>query len=127
MEEIETIRAATVPPPAGHYSHAVAYGGMIFVSGQFGYDADDPEPARAPAAVQTRRCLSSIARILEAAGSDLTRVLKTTIYVSNIELWPEVNLAYAEMFGSHRPARAVVPVDKLHYGFCVEIEAVAAK
>jgi 2-iminobutanoate/2-iminopropanoate deaminase len=53
-------------------------------------------------------------------------VLKVTVYVSDITLWPRVNAVYAEFFGAHRPARAVVPTRELHHGFGVEIEAVAA-
>ena len=64
--------------------------------------------------------------ILKAAGSDLSRVLKMTVYVSDIGLWGRVNEVYARMLGEHRPARAVIPTKELHYGFLIEIEAVAA-
>ena len=56
----------------------------------------------------------------------MDRILKTTVYISDVELWSRVNVAYAEFFGEHRPARAVVPSRDLHYGLLVEIEAVAA-
>ena len=64
--------------------------------------------------------------ILTAAGSDMRRVLKATVYVSDISLWPRVNAVYAEVFGEHRPARAVVPTRELHFGYQVEIEVIAA-
>jgi 2-iminobutanoate/2-iminopropanoate deaminase len=70
--------------------------------------------------------LKNIGEILKAAGSDLSRVLKMTVYISDIELWSAVNAVYARVMGEHRPARAVVPVKELHYGFKIEIEAVAA-
>jgi 2-iminobutanoate/2-iminopropanoate deaminase len=63
---------------------------------------------------------------VEGAGSDLSRVLKCTVYVTDIADWPEFNRLYAEVFGEHRPARAVVPVSPLHYGYRVEMDAIAA-
>ena len=64
---------------------------------------------------------------MEAAGSDLAHVLKCTVYVSDIELWSRVNAVYADFFGEHWPARAVVPTRELHHGFLIEVEAIAAK
>ena len=75
---------------------------------------------------QTEQAMANVAAILQAAGSDLSRLLKVTIYVSDIDLWGAVNQVYARVMGEHRPARAVVPVKDLHYGFQIEIEAVAA-
>ena len=75
---------------------------------------------------QTEQVLANIRAILQAAGSDMNRMLKMTVYVSDIELWGKVNEVYARAFGEHRPARAVVPVNELHYGFKIEIEAIAA-
>ncbi len=68
----------------------------------------------------------NVGEILKAAGSDLSRVLKITIYISDIELWSAVNSVYAKVMGEHRPARAIVPTKELHYGFLIEIEAIAA-
>jgi 2-iminobutanoate/2-iminopropanoate deaminase len=64
--------------------------------------------------------------ILKASNSDLSRVLKMTVYVADINLWSAVNTVYAKFMGEHRPARAVVPTRELHYGFLIEIEAIAA-
>ena len=74
---------------------------------------------------QTEQVLANLAAILAAAGSGLDRVLKTTVYITDIGLWDRVNAVYGQVFGDHRPARAVVPVRELHFGFMVEIEAVA--
>lgn len=63
--------------------------------------------------------------ILRAAGSSRNKVIKTTIYISDINLWDSVNQIYAEFFGQHRPARSVVPTQQLHFGFQIEIEAIA--
>jgi 2-iminobutanoate/2-iminopropanoate deaminase len=75
---------------------------------------------------QTERALMNLEAVLEAAGSGRDRVLRVTVYVSDISLWNRVNAVYAEFFGDHRPARTVVPTRDLHYGFFVEIDAVAA-
>jgi 2-iminobutanoate/2-iminopropanoate deaminase len=75
---------------------------------------------------QTRLALRNIELILLSAGSDLNHVIKTTAYIPDVELWAGVNAAYAEVFGDHRPVRAVVPCRDLHYGCLVEIEAIAA-
>ena len=64
--------------------------------------------------------------MLEAAGSRLDRVLKVTVYVSDIALWSEIDAAYRAFFGGHKPARSVVPTRDLHYGFKVEVDAIAA-
>jgi 2-iminobutanoate/2-iminopropanoate deaminase len=70
--------------------------------------------------------MANVAAILEAAGSSLNRVLKATIYVSDMNMWGAVNQVYARIMGEHRPARAVVPVRELHHGFQVEVEVIAA-
>lgn len=75
---------------------------------------------------QTERALRNVEAILEAAGSSLSQVLKTTVYISDIALWDRVNAVYARFFGNHRPARAVVPTRELHFGFQIEIEAIAS-
>ena len=113
------------PTPAGHYSQAVVHRGTVYVAGQLPIDPDRPDAPPGDAASQTRQALSNVARILEAAGSGLEGVVQMTIYVSDISHWADVNRAYAEVLGSHRPARAVVPTRDLHYGYLVEIQAVA--
>ena len=75
---------------------------------------------------QTEQTLRNVEAILQAAGSALDRVLQMTIYVSDIELWGGVNATYARVMGTHRPARAVVPVKDLHYGYQIEIQVIAA-
>jgi len=66
-----------------------------------------------------------IGEILKAAGSDLNRVVSATVYVSNIDLWPDVNRVYAEVFGSHRPARTVAVSPQLHHGALIEVQIIA--
>ncbi|HXI90303.1 MAG TPA: Rid family detoxifying hydrolase [Blastocatellia bacterium] len=124
--DITTVSTPNAPMPAGHYSQAVVYNGLIFVAGQLAIDPDTGARLTGSIEEQTEQCLKNIGEILKAAGSDLTRVLKMTVYISDIELWSAVNAVYARVMGDHRPARAVVPVKELHYGFKIEIETVAA-
>jgi 2-iminobutanoate/2-iminopropanoate deaminase len=70
--------------------------------------------------------LDNLAHVLAAAGSDLAHVLRCTVYITDIALWPRFNAAYAARFGAHRPARTVVPVPALHYGYAIELDAIAA-
>jgi 2-iminobutanoate/2-iminopropanoate deaminase len=123
---MEMISTSDAPAPAGHYSQAVVNDGLVFVSGQLAVDAASGRKDTGTIEQQTRIALENVAAILRAAGSDVDHVLKTTVYISDIELWGRVNEVYAEFFGSHRPARAVVPTRDLHYGFQVEIEAIAS-
>ena len=124
--EIRTILTPEAPAPGGHYSQAVVYSGLVFVAGQLAIDPKTGERLTGSIEEQTEQCLKNIDAILQAAGSGLSRVLKMTIYISDIELWGAVNSVYARVMAEHRPARAVVPVKDLHYGFKIEIEAVAA-
>jgi len=124
--EITKIATSNAPTPAGHYSQAVVYNGLVFVSGQLAINPLTGERLTGSIEEQTEQCLKNIAEILKAAGSDLSRLLKVTAYISDIELWGAVNAVYAGIMGDNRPARAVVPVKDLHYGFKIEIEAVAA-
>jgi len=120
------ISTPDAPPPAGHYSQAVVYGDTVYVSGQLAVNLATGEKGVGSIEEQTRLTLQNIEQILLSAGSDLNHVIKTTAYVSDVELWGGVNQAYAEVFGDHRPARAVVPSRDLHFGCLVEIEAIAA-
>jgi len=70
--------------------------------------------------------IDNVAAILEASGSGTDLILKATVYIADIAHWPAFNAIYAERLGAHRPARTVVPVAQLHYGYLVEMDAVAA-
>ncbi len=98
----------------------------VNLSGQLAIDAETGKPRAGSIEQQTRLAIRNLEAVLVAAGSGLDRVVKTTVYVSDIDLWGRVNAVYSECFGEHRPARAVVPTRDLHFGCLVEIEAVAA-
>lgn len=123
---MDVIHTPHAPTPAGHYSQAVKHNGLLFVSGQLPVDPEKQEQSVDSIEEQTRQALHNVKAILEAAGSGLDRVLQMTVYISDISLWGRVNAVYAEFMGNHRPARAVVPTRELHYGFQIEIQAIAA-
>lgn len=123
---MQTIQTLNAPGPAGHYSQAIVHGGLVYVSGQLPVDPLSAEERVGTIEDQAEQALKNLRAILQAAGTDLDHVLKTTVYISDIALWAQVNAVYARHFGDHRPARAVVPVKELHFGFQLEIEAIAA-
>lgn len=120
------VLTSAAPVPAGHYSQAIVHNGIVYVAGQIGMDPQRPGHAPDTIEVQTEQTLRNVGNILVAAGSDLSHVLSLTIYVSDISDWGRVNAVYSRVMGEHKPARAVVPVGLLHYGFGIEISCVAA-
>lgn len=110
----------------GHYAQASIHNGVIYVSGQFSVDPYTGERKFGTVREEAERALENIELILKEAGSDRSKMIKTTAYVCSMEDWGEVNEAYERFFGSHRPARSIVNAKELHFGFKVEIEAVAA-
>ena len=114
------------PAPGGHYSQAIVHNGLVYVSGQLPIDPKTGEKHTGAIEEQTRLVLQNLSIILDASGSSLKLVLKVTVYISDISLWGKVNEIYAEIFGDHRPARAIVPTMDLHFGFKIEVDAIAA-
>jgi len=123
---IKRIATKDAPTPAGHYSQATVYNGLVFVAGQLSIDPATGEHKTGTIEEQTELALNNVHAILQAAGSDWSRVLKMTVYVADINLWDAVNKVYGRILGEHRPARAVIPTGALHHGFLIEIDAVAA-
>lgn len=123
---MRSIQPTDQPQPKGHYSPGIEHNGLIYVSGQLPMTLDTREPFTGDIGEQTELALRNVEAVLQAAGSDLSRVLQMTIYVSDMELWTAVNAKYAEVMGDHRPARAIVPVKDLHFGTKIEIQAIAA-
>jgi 2-iminobutanoate/2-iminopropanoate deaminase len=120
------ISTKDAPTPAGHYSQAIVHNGLVYVSGQLPIDPRTGEKRTGSIEEQTEQVLRNMKAILEASNSGIARVLKVTVYISDIELWGKVNTVYEHFFKDHRPARAVVPTRELHYGFKIEMEAIAA-
>ena len=124
--DIKRINTPNAPKPAGHYSQATVYNGLVFVAGQLSIDPATGAHKTGNIEEQTEQALNNVHAILQAAGSDWDRVLKINISVADINLWEAVNKVYARVLGDHRPARAVIPTGRLHHGFLIEIEAIAA-
>ncbi len=123
MEFIFTEKA---PSPAGHYSQAIVSGGLVFVSGQLPIHPESGE-IKSTIEEQTHQVMNNLENILIASASSLDKVVKATLYISDISLWGKVNEIYAERFESHKPARAVVPTRDLHFGCLIEVEVVAER
>lgn len=123
--DLKRVHTPNATQPAGHYSQAVVHGGIVYVSGQLGFDPGSSDPVIGSVDQQVRNCLGNLSAILDEAGSDLDHVIRTTVYISDVVLWPEVNAIYGSVFGDHKPARTIVPCNTLHHGFQIEIDAMA--
>ena len=123
---VRKIKLPNTPAPKGHYSPAVEFNGLIFVSGQLPRNTVTGEVETGAIELQTELALRNVEDILLAANSDLNHVLQFTIYVSEMDDWDKVNEVYARILGEHKPARAIVPVKDLHFGTKIEIQAIAA-
>lgn len=123
MKQITTDNALK---PSGHYSQAIIHNGLIYTSGQLAFDAETGEIRQESIEEETRHVLKNLELVLKEAGSCKEKVIKTTLYISDVALWDRINKIYADFFGHHKPARSVVPTHgKLHFGFNIEIEAIA--
>ncbi len=125
MEEREVIVSVGAPAAIGPYSQAIRAGGLIFVSGQIPLDPGTGQVVAGGIARQAERALDSLQAILKAAGSGLERVVKTTVFLTDLGAFTEFNEVYARYFPHAPPARATVQVAALPRGVGIEIEAVA--
>ena len=121
---MKTVETKNAPAAIGPYSQAKVAGGLVFASGQIPIDPATGNIEAADVAGQTRRAAQNLAAVLEAAGSGLGKVLKTTCFITDMNDFAAFNEVYAEFFPG-RPARSCVEVSKLPKGALVEIEAVA--
>ena len=119
------IRTERAPAAVGPYSQAVEAGGLVWVSGQIPLDPASGSLVRADIATETRQVLGNVGAILEAAGTSLRRVVRMTVYLTDLDDFEEMNRVYAEVLGVDPPARATVQVSRLPRGARVEIDAVA--
>jgi reactive intermediate/imine deaminase len=123
---MKTISTLGAPTARGHYSQAIVHDGIVYVAGQLPIVPGAPDRQLDGFEEQARQVIDNVAAILVEAGSSLDHVLKATVYIADISHWPAFNAIYAERFGGHKPARTVVPVAGLHYGYLVEMDAIAA-
>ena len=121
----KTITTAKAPQAIGPYSQAVVYNGLAFLSGQIPLDPASGQLVAGDVAVQTERVLENLKAVLEASGSSLDRVVKTTVYLKNMGDFPKMNEVYGRYFPSNPPARATVEAARLPKDVQVEIDAIA--
>ena len=111
----------------GHYVPGMMVGNTLYISGQLPADPKTGKLTEGGIVEQTRTALGNMERVLLAAGMTRENVALCRVYIPDASLWDTVNDVYAQFFGSHRPARVIVPTSGLHYGALVEIEAVAER
>ncbi|WP_019052852.1 RidA family protein [Sphingobium xenophagum] len=120
------VTTANAPAAGGHYAQAIKHGGLAYISGQLPIEPDGTHRPEADFDDQARLAIRNLLAVAQAAGSSAENLLKVTVYIVGIENWPRFNAIYADLLGDVRPARSVVPVPHLHYGYLVEIDAIAA-
>ena len=121
------ISTEAAPAAIGPYSQAISMGGLVFCSGQVPFDPTTMELVSGSIAEETKQCVRNLEAVLSEAGSGLEHIVRTTIYVTNMDDFAEVNEAYGSFFPNDPPARATVGVSALPKGARVEIDCIAAK
>lgn len=122
---LDFVSTAEAPAAIGPYSQAVIANGLVYTAGQIALDPGTMEVVPGDVAAQTRRVMENLRAILSAAGSNLSRVVKTTVFLRDMADFTAMNEVYAAAFGEHRPARSTVAVAGLPRNVLVEIEVVA--
>ena len=122
-----TVATEYAPAAIGPYAQAIAAGDFVFCSGQIPLDPTTNQLVEGGIEVQTRRVLDNLAAVLQAGGSSLAQVVKTTIFLADMDDFATVNTIYAEYFQAEPPARATVEVSRLPRDVRVEIEAIALR
>lgn len=125
MSTLKPVRTDAAPAAIGPYSQAIVTDGWVFCSGQIALDPQTMEVVGGDVAAQTEQVLTNLRRVLEAAGAGMDTVVKTTVFLADMNDFGAMNAVYEAHFGSHRPARAAVQAAALPKGVDVEIECVA--
>jgi len=127
MSELHTVRTDDAPRAIGPYSQAVRLGDLVFTAGQIPLDPETMDVIDGDVAAQTARVLDNLRAILQAAGADLGSVLKTTVFLADMDDFAAMNEVYARYFADHRPARSTVEVARLPKEARVEVDAIAVR
>lgn len=122
---MEIMTSSHAPAAIGPYSQAVRVGNFLFCSGQIGINPETTEIAGDDVETQTRQVLKNIRAVTKASGSDLKDIVKTTVFLTNLDDFAVVNNIYAKEFGNHKPARSTVQVSRLPLDALIEIECTA--
>ncbi len=123
---MKKIHSNNAPQAIGPYSQAIKTGGLIFCSGQTPIVPSTNKMVEGEIASQTRQALMNLGEVLAADGLSLANVVKTTVFLKNFRDFPAMNAVYAEVFGTHQPARSTVEVSRLPLDALVEIECIAS-
>jgi len=127
MTDMDFVTTDQAPAAIGPYSQATIVGDLVFTAGQVALDPATGTVIEGGIEAQTARVLENLAAVLAAAGSSLSQVVKTTVFLTDMADFPAMNQVYGQAFGDHKPARATVAVAGLPLGVRVEIEAVATR
>ncbi|MBP6668688.1 MAG: RidA family protein [Gemmatimonadales bacterium] len=122
---IQCVSTEQAPRAIGPYSQATIVNGLVFTAGQIAFNPATMEIVGGGIKEQTERVLANLQAVLAAAGSDLQKVVKTTVFLVDMQDFPAMNEVYAQAFGEHKPARSTVAVASLPRGVRVEIDVVA--
>lgn len=125
MSDLRPIATSSAPAAIGPYSQAVAAGGWLYCSGQVGIDPATGELVEGGLEAETERVMTNLAAVLEEAGGDLSRIVRCTVFLTDLVNFAAMNAIYERRFEGHRPARVTVEVSALPKGAIVEIDAVA--
>ncbi|SDJ00960.1 RidA family protein [Alteribacillus bidgolensis] len=109
----------------GHYALATVHQNIVYVSGQFSINPETREKKFGTIEEETIQALKNVEIIIEAAGSKKEQILRMTLYIPDVKFWGKVDAVYKEFFGEHIPARTIVPTNELHFGFKIEMDAIA--
>lgn len=121
----EPVHTDKAPAAVGPYSQAIIANGFIFTAGQGGLIPGTKTPVEGGTGAQTRQVMENLKAILEAAGSSMDKVVKSTVFLTNLDDFAAMNEVYGSYFGDQPPARSTVQVSRLPLGISVEIEVVA--
>jgi 2-iminobutanoate/2-iminopropanoate deaminase len=123
---MEIVATDGAPKAIGPYCQAVTHAGLVYCSGQIPLDPETMKVVEGGIEAQTEQVLKNLTAVLKAAGSDPSKVLKTTVFLSNLEDFSKMNAVYERAFGAHAPARSTVQAARLPLDVLVEIECIAA-
>ncbi|MBX9878370.1 MAG: RidA family protein [Candidatus Obscuribacterales bacterium] len=122
---MQLVSTESAPKAIGPYSQAIKANGMVFVSGQIPLDPASGQLISGSIATQVKQVIANLSAILKASGSDLSKVVKTTVYLKDMKDFDEMNQTYAEYFTETKPARATIQAAGLPKNVAVEIDAIA--
>ena len=124
---MQKIQVSNSPKPVGHYSQAIVSNGLLFTSGILPIKIKTSEKLSPESTInkQLEVVFQNLELILKEASLTPNEVVKTTVYITNGEDWGIINQTFADFFGEHHPARSIIPVSALHFGYKIELEAIA--